>query len=252
MHGTSIGGARPKCLINIKGVDSIAKFSLSTDYYPFLKAEFLAMRLAKLAGIDAAEVMLKKIGGRDILLIKRFDRTLIRKNKYRKIILSGLSLLGLDELEARYASYTDLADIIRAHFNNPTLQLRELYKRLAFNVLIGNTDDHARNHSAFWDGKSLQLTPAYDICPQIRAGFEATQAMRIDGIYDQQSTLKNVLSVCDKYLLSETDAKKIINHQIKTLDKNWSSLCAEATINKREQNQLLGSTIKSEFCLMDW
>lgn len=252
LHGTSVGGARPKCLITIDHVDYIAKFSLSADYYPFLRLEFLAMRLAKLVGIQAADVALKEVHGRDILLVKRFDRQNVRKNKFRKIILSGLSLLGLDELEARYASYVELADIIRIHFNNPTLQLHELYKRLAFNVLIGNTDDHARNHSAVWDGKSLSLTPAYDISPQIRIGYEATQAMMIEGVAGQKATLKNVLSVCNHFFLSENEARKMINYQIKMLDKNWSSLCNEAKLNKREQNRLLGSTIKSEFCLQDW
>jgi len=252
LHGTSVGGARPKCLITIDGVEYIAKFSLSTDYYPFLKLEFLAMRLAKLAGIKVADVTLKDIYGRDILLVKRFDRQSTRKNKFRKIILSGLSLLGLDELEARYASYAELADVIRIHFDNPMAQLHELFKRLAFNVLIGNTDDHARNHSAFWDGASLSLTPAYDISPQIRVGFEATQAMMIEGIAGQNATLKNVLSVCDRFLLSENEARKIINHQIKMLDKHWLPICTEAKLNKREQDRLLGSAIKSEFCLQDW
>ncbi len=248
LHGTSIGGARPKCLITIDNIDYIAKFSLSTDYYPFLRSEFLAMRLAKLVGIHVADVTFKEIYGRDILLIKRFDR----HHAHRKIMLSGLSLLGLDELEARYASYIELADVIRIHFSNPTSQLHELYKRLVFNILVGNTDDHARNHSAFWDGKSLSLTPAYDICPQMRTGFEATQAMLIDGIDGQHSTLKNALSICDRFLLDENGARKIINHQIKIIDKHWLSLCEEAKLNKREQNRLLGSVIKSEFCLQDW
>ena len=252
LHGTSVGGARPKCLITIDHVDYIAKFSLSSDPYPFLRAEFLAMQLAKFVGIHVADVMLKEIHGRDILLIKRFDRHTIHRKKFRKLMLSGLSLLGLDELEARYASYSELADVIRMHFNHPTQQLTELYKRLVFNVVVGNTDDHARNHSAFWDGKSLQLTPAYDISPQLRVGFEATQAMRIDGVDAQASTLKNVLSVCDRFLLSEIKAKKIINHQITVLNKRWSSLCDASKLNKREQNRLLGSVIKSDYCLLDW
>lgn len=252
LHGTSVGGARPKCLMTINHLDYLAKFSLSSDHYPFLRAEFLAMKLAKLAGINTASVSLKAINGRDILLVKRFDRERKQKKIFRKIMLSGLSLLGLDELEARYASYIELADVIRKSFLNPTQQLLELYKRLAFNVLIGNTDDHARNHSAFWDGKFLQLTPAYDITPQLRTGFEATQAMMIEGKMGQASTLSNVLSVCDRFLLHEIKARKIINQQIKTLDKHWLSLCGEAKLNAREQKRLLGSVIKSEYCLQGW
>ena len=101
--------------------------------------------------------------------------------------------VGLDELMARYASYEDLATIIRHRFQAPADTLHELFKRLVFNILCGNTDDHARNHAAFWDGRSLNLTPAYDICPQQRAGNEATQAMLIIG--DQRFSR---LSVCLK------------------------------------------------------
>ena len=86
----------------------------------------------------------------------------------------------------------------------------------------------------------------------MRIGFEATQAMLIDGIDAQHATLKNVLSVCDKYLLTELEAKKIINHQIKILDKHCLSLCAEAKLNRKEQDRLMGHVIKSEFCLQGW
>jgi len=82
---------------------------------------------------------------------------------------------------ARYASYEDLAELIRHRFKDARATLRELFSRLAFNILCGSTDDHARNHSAFWDGQALALTPAYDICPQPRTGNEASQAMLIAG-----------------------------------------------------------------------
>ncbi|MEO7786435.1 MAG: HipA domain-containing protein, partial [Sphingomicrobium sp.] len=75
-------------------------------------------------------------------------------------------MLGLDEMQARYASYADLAEIIRFRFTEPTATLRELFARMTLNILVGNVDDHARNHAAFWDGTQLTLTPAYDICPQ--------------------------------------------------------------------------------------
>jgi hypothetical protein len=93
-------------------------------------------------------------------------------------LVSALTILGLDELSARYASYADLADLIRARFTEPTATLRELFSRITFNVLTGNSDDHARNHAAFWDGAELTLTPAYDICPQSRGGGETSQATR--------------------------------------------------------------------------
>jgi serine/threonine-protein kinase HipA len=82
---------------------------------------------------------------------------------------------------ARYASYQDLAEIVRHRFTDASVTLREFFARIAFNILCGNTDDHARNHAAFWDGDRLPLIPAYDICPQGRSGQEATPAMLISG-----------------------------------------------------------------------
>ena len=97
----------------------------------------------------------------------------------RKAMVSALTIFSLDEMMARYASYADLTETIRHRFTAPKDTLRELFRRLVFNIVCGNTDDHARNHAAFWDGKQLTLTPAYDICPQSRTGNEASQAMLI-------------------------------------------------------------------------
>jgi serine/threonine-protein kinase HipA len=178
-HGSSLGGARPKAFIESENKKFIAKFSSSTDAYSIVKAEFVAMRLAKIAGLDVASVKLAKAAHKDILLVERFDRKKTDNGWTRKAMVSALTMLELDEMMARYASYEDLAEIIRHRFTSPTQTLKELFGRIVFNVLCGNTDDHARNHAAFWDGNALTLTPAYDICPQNRSGNEASQAMII-------------------------------------------------------------------------
>ena len=139
------------------------------------------MKLAAACGLNVAPVSMVKAGGKDVLLIERFDRTRAGEDWHRKAMVSALTILGLDEMMARYASYEDLAEIIRHRFAKPKETLRELFGRICFNVLCGNTDDHARNHAAFWDGEMLTLSPAYDICPQGRTGNEATQAMLIKG-----------------------------------------------------------------------
>lgn len=88
-------------------------------------------------------------------------------------MVSGLTILDLTEDTARYACYEDLAGRLRRAGKSPTGALRELFGRMSFNILMGNTDDHARNHAAFWDGRFLELTPAYDIDPRPRLGREA-------------------------------------------------------------------------------
>ena len=168
-HGTAIGGARPKALIRDGETKYVAKFSSSTDTFSVVKAEFIAMRLASIAGLNVAPVKLVRAMNKDALLIRRFDREPEEDGWKRRAMVSALTLLGLDERFAAHASYEALADIVRARFTAPAETLRELFARMVFNILVGNTDDHARNHAAFWDGDSLTLTltPAYDICPQI-------------------------------------------------------------------------------------
>ncbi len=234
-HGSSIGGARPKALIEDQGAKYVAKFSSSTDLYSVVKAEYIAMRLAALAGINAAPVKLIQAGQKDILLIERFDREKTNKGWTRKSMVSALTLFGLDDMMARYASYETFAEIIRHRFDDPKETLEELFSRIIFNILCGNTDDHARNHAAFWNGKTLRLTPAYDICPQGRAGNEATQAMLISGD-NRLSKLKSCLDAAPHFQLSEEKAEAIFEKQRKAIESNWDKVCDEANLSIVDRN----------------
>jgi len=230
-HGSSIGGARPKALIEDDHTKYIAKFSGASDTYSVVKAEFIAMRLAQLVGLNVAPVKLTKAAHKDVLLIERFDRVQASGGWHRKPVISALTMLGLDEMMARYASYEELASIIRRRFTDPKNTLHELFSRLVFNILCSNTDDHARNHAAFWDGRMLTLTPAYDICPQGRAGGEAVQAMRILG-ENKFSQLKVCRDAAHNFLLSENEATAIFNHQIETIEQHWLEVCDDAELNE--------------------
>lgn len=236
-HGTSIGGARPKAIIEDQGKWFIAKFSASSDLYHVVKAEFVAMRLAALCGIDVAPVSLARAAGKDVLLVERFDRVPTPQGWQRKAVVSALTLLGLDEMMARYASYQDLAEIIRCRFVDPKGTLRELFGRISFNILCGNTDDHARNHAAFWEGHHLRLTPAFDICPQGRTGNEASQAMLIHGT-QRQSQLAAVLDAAAQFLLPEEDAVDVVRRQIETVRAHWDPVCDEAGLNPTDRQRL--------------
>lgn len=236
-HGTSIGGARPKALITTHNEKYIAKFSSSSDILNVIKIEFLAMHMAKLLGLNVADVKLTKSAKKDVLLIKRFDREHVDSSFSRKIVISALTLLGLDEMMARYASYEALALIIRKSFPNPKVQLKELFSRLTYNILCGNTDDHARNHAVFWDGHQYSLTPAYDICPQNRAGNEASQAMLVFK-NSNLSLLDNCLRSASSYLLEEQEAKDIIDNQIALIHQHWNDACDFAQLSLIERNQL--------------
>ena len=240
-HGTSLGGARPKAMIQDDGKKMIAKFSSSTDTYNVVKAEYLAMRLAAKAGLNVAPVRLAQVAGRDVLLVERFDRAKTKDGWTRKAMVSALTLFGLDEMMARYASYEDLAEIIRHRFTSPKATLHELYGRLVFNILCGNTDDHARNHAGFWDGEHLTLTPAYDICPQSRTDNVASQAMLIVGD-NRMSTLATCLEAAPNFQLSEHAAKDVIARQIGTIRDGWDGICKEAVLTEVERT-LFGQRI---------
>lgn len=247
-HGTSIGGARPKALITDGGRKYIAKFSSTTDLYSVVKAEFIAMRLASLAGINVAPVKLARASGKDVLLVERFDRRSTPPGWQRKAMVSALTLLGLDEMMARYASYEQMAEIIRHRFVKPKMMLRELFARMVFNILCGNTDDHARNHAAFWDGQHLRLTPAYDICPQQRAGNEATQAMLIRG-ENRYSRLDVCVAAADQFLLPDEDARTIIDGQIESIHRHWEAVCEEAGLSSVDQALLWRRQFLNPFAL---
>jgi len=234
LHGSSLGGARPKALLGADDKKFIAKFSTSTDLYNVVKAEFIAMRLAKLAGLDVASVKLTKAFGKDVLLIERFDREKASQGWLRNPFVSALTLFGLDEMMAKYASYQDLAEVIRHRFTNPAETLRELYGRMVFNILCGNTDDHARNHAAFWNGHSLTLTPAYDVCPQPRTGNEASQAMLIDGD-NRMSQLSVCLAAAPSFLLDRDRATILIKHQVQIIRNQWNGVCDEAQLTETDR-----------------
>ncbi len=236
-HASSIGGARPKALVQDQGKKYVAKFSSTTDLYSVVKAEFIAMRLAELAGLNAAPVKLAKAANKDVLLIERFDRVQKGDKWARKAMVSALTVLRLDEMMARYASYETLCEIIRHRFTDPKLTLKELFSRLVFNILSGNTDDHARNHSAFWDGKALTLTPAYDICPQGRTGNEASQAMLISGD-NNLSQLKTCLETAHNFLLSKGEARETFGNLTSAIEQHWEAVCEEAELNEVDKKLL--------------
>ncbi len=238
LHGSSVGGARPKALLRGGAHARIAKFSSSTDTYRIVNGEFAAMELARRAGLDVAEVELVQVFGRDVLLVRRFDRA--PGTQQRRALVSALTILELDEMMARYASYADLAQVVRERFTDARSTLRELFARISFNILTGNSDDHARNHAAFWDGEQLTLTPAYDICPQPRAGGETSQAMIIGQDGFRVSQLAGCVERAWTYMLSEAEARELIDHQVTIIRSEWAEVCDRARMTEIDRSFFWG------------
>lgn len=246
LHGSSIGGARPKVLLDDDGRTLIAKLSSRTDTYPVVKAEAVAMGLAKRVGLDVADTSVTESLGHDVLIVERFDRTSTPGE--RKLFVSALTMFELDEMMARYGTYYELAEIIRGRFTQPDKTLRELFARIVFNICVGNTDDHARNHAAFWDGSALTLTPAYDICPQQRSGGEAVQAMEIAPGF-RFSQLKGCVDAAEIYHLSGSEAAAIIDDQLEVINAQWPDAADAARLTEAERQQLWHRQILNPYAL---
>jgi len=222
----------------------IAKFSSTTDAYPVIKAEAAAMRLARLAGLHVAETELVEVAGRDVLLVDRFD---LDTDGGRRAFVSALTILGLHEMAGRHATYHDLADVVRERFVRRKATLRRLFARIVFNIVIGNTDDHARNHAAFWNGERLELTPAYDICPQARVGGEQAQAMAIAPDGGRLSQFATCLRAAHHYDLSEADARSIIDGQVRIITERWGEVADEVGLTDAERRGLWGNQVMNPF-----
>ena len=247
VRGTSIGGARPKALVGDGERHLVAKFSSATDTYPVVRAEALGMLLAQAAGVRVPHVEVTRSLGRDVLLVERFDRTSVPGE--RRQMVSALTMLGLDEMMGRYATYVDLADIVRARFTEPGATLTELFRRIAVNICIGNTDDHARNHAAFWDGTDLSLTPAYDLCPQPRGGREANQAMAFGAQGQRASRLALLREAAPVYQLSVATAGQIIEEVVAAIRDSYRDCADRAHLSAVEAARLMGRQILNPYVL---
>ena len=252
LHGTSVGGARPKATLTDGDRHLIAKFASTSDSYPVVKAEYAAMELARRAGISVAPVRLVRASGKDVLLVERFDRVAATG---RRMMVSALTILELhdaDGIAGRYATYTDLAHTIRSRFTSPRRTLHELFARITFNILVGNTDDHARNHAAFWDGAHLTLTPAYDICPQPRTGGEAAQAMAFGANGERLSQVARCVAHAADYQLTTAQARETIDRQITVIHDEWNEVRDLAAITDADAQHLQGRQFLNPYALYDY
>jgi serine/threonine-protein kinase HipA len=237
MNGTAIGGTHPKVLISDDaGIEYIAKLSMSTDVHPWIRAEAVGIELARRCGIEVPNARVIKSMGRDVLLIERFDRT---PGGRRRHVVSGLTMLGFDALlGARYGSYPDMLDVLRELGRAPQDIGRRLFERIVFNIAIGNNDDHARNHAAFWDGTSLELTPAFDLTPQPRSTDTSAQAMAIGRDGSRASQFSVCVAAAADYGLSRPEARQIVERIASEIEDRWSDAADAAGLGAADRDLL--------------
>ncbi|MBN1113974.1 MAG: type II toxin-antitoxin system HipA family toxin [Oligoflexia bacterium] len=209
--GSSMGGARPKIIIEDNNELWLAKFNRSDDKMNFCRIEYANMLLAKKCEINIPEVKLINSNDKDIYMIKRFDRKKnIQQNKYYKThFISALTLTGRTEIESGKSSYQEIAGIIRQVCAEPAKQLEELFRRMVFNVLCLNADDHLKNHGFLYYKPGYKLSPAYDIVPMPQMSFTKSLSLNI-GKFGKTASFKNLLSDSGAFGMEQHRAENII------------------------------------------
>ncbi|WP_257786659.1 type II toxin-antitoxin system HipA family toxin [Pandoraea thiooxydans] len=224
--GTSAGGARPKAVITHEGQAWIAKFPAEGDQVDVCAIEHASLQLAQRCGIRVPESALVEVGGRRVLLVKRFDR----ENGARLHFASARTMLIAEGIKDGEMGYGDIADVARRLSSDPVQDCHEIFRRMALNVCLENTDDHERNHAFLFTQGAWALAPAYDIQPQMLGiGY---QQLRV-GAEGYAPTLSNVLSESRRFLLKESEAKKMLDAVVKQA-REWKSCFVAAGVSVRD------------------
>lgn len=226
--GTSLGGARPKAsVLDEDGKLTVAKFPSRKDNHDVAQWEHFSHYLAKKAGINAAATKTVSAGNYHLLLSRRFDRT----NDGKRIhFASALTLLGLndgDNASSGYG-YLDIVDFIIQHGSNIERNLEELYRRVAFYIIIGNADDHFRNHGFLLTEKGWELSPAYDINPTT-----SEQQSLLINRSTNEADLGLLLDAAPDFMISQNTAKSIID-SIKTAMASWRTEAKRFSLPQRD------------------
>ena len=219
--GSSLGGARPKAsVLDQHGALSIAKFAKETDDYRIELWEAIALDLARQAGIAVADHALHEVAGKSVLISRRFDREGERRIPY----LSALSMMGINDGER--ASYPELVDVLTRTGANAAADASELYRRMIFNILISNVDDHGRNHGFLWrDRGGWVLSPAYDLNP-VPVDLKARVLSTNISLDEATCDLGLALSVAEYFGLKSANAVAIVAEVASVVCK-WAAVAEQ-------------------------
>lgn len=202
--GSSLGGARPKASVREKhGALAIAKFPRHDDEYNVVVWEAVAMRLARKAGIEVPDARIEQVGRKPVMVVQRFDRIGIHRIPF----VSAMSLLGARDNDTR--SYMEIADALRQHGAAPQADIPALWRRMVFNILISNTDDHLRNHGFVYEGtRGWRLSPAYDLNP-VPVDIKPRVLTTAINEEDTTASLDLAFQVAPYFELKDVEARKI-------------------------------------------
>ena len=241
--GTSMGGARPKAVVEDEAGLWIAKFNRPDDDWNSARVEHAMLLLGRACGLTTAESRVEVVGGRDVLLVKRFDREKLEGGYLRARMVSALTLLRAeDTYQSRDKwSYVLLAEELRRVCDDPEENARELFRRMCFNALISNVDDHPRNHAVIAKAAAWKLSPAYDLTPAVPISIERRDLAMACGDAGRFASAENLLSQRARFLLDADDARGIVDAMEAQVRASWYATARTAGVNERDCEKIAGA-----------
>lgn len=251
LGGTSMGGARPKTVVEDDDGFWIAKFNCADDRWNHARIEHAMLVLARACGIRTAESRVTRIGDRDALLVKRFDREKTETGYRRARMLSALTLLRADENEREKWSYVVLAEELRRLSGQPMEDAKELYRRMVFNALISNTDDHPRNHAVIALSDDWKLSPAYDLTPSSPPSEEQRDLALVCGDEGRYASARNLLTQCERFHMKRDEAIALMAEMEQAVRARWYESARACGVSEQDCERLSGALAYPEF-RMGW
>jgi serine/threonine-protein kinase HipA len=232
--GTSMGGARPKAVVEDADGLWLAKFNLTDDKWNMARVEHAMLLLARACGLLAATSRVETVGDRDVLLVKRFDREKIGNDYTRARMVSALTLLRADETQRERWSYVMLAEELRRISADPKHDAAELFRRMALNALISNIDDHPRNHAVIAPQQQWRLSPAYDLTPSVPVSTDRRDLAMAAGDLGRWANARNILSQAPRFLLNATEAAAMLDAMEETVRNGWYAIARGAGVTEAD------------------
>ena len=249
LRGTSMGGARPKAIVEDGEGLWVAKFNRPDDPWNSARVEHAMLDLAKECGISVAESKVVSIARRQLLLVKRFDREKTRSGYLRHRMVSALTLLRADESVHDRAkwSYVLLAEELRRTCAQPRKAAAELFRRMCFNALISNTDDHPRNHAIVAEDRAWSLSPAYDLTPSRQVSLDHRDLAMMVGDLGRYASAQNLLSQCSRFLLDRSEAEAIVAQMEARVAGSWYKIARKSSVSERDCETIQGAFVYPGF-----
>lgn len=220
--GTSMGGARPKVTIEDDNRLWLSKFPEKADRCNLQRVEYATLELARRCGLNVCQARLQTVAGRDVLMLKRFDREHTEKGYLRFGLVSGLTVLDCEDghVDRERWSYPLLADNLRRWSVRPEQDCAELFRRMVFNAAVTNNDDHPRNHAMLCREGGWRLSPAYDLVPMPVVSLERRDLALTVGTFGRTASVYNLISQCTRFGLTAEAARAQID-QIAGVVRGW-------------------------------